>query len=98
MLGAGHAGCKGSPDNRSIGNLLQKGNLAQEGSGANSKYSTPYRGVWSDGVVQLGYKAPIKPAHEKWLIVGIPGVARRSGFEAKCAAAEAVFFVVYKTN
>jgi hypothetical protein len=54
--------------------------------------------VWSDGVVQLGYKAPIKPAHEKWLIVGIPGVARRSGFEAKCAAAEALFFVVYKTN
>ena len=40
-------------------------------------------GVWSVGVVQLGYKTPIKPAFEKCVIAGIHGMDNQYAFEPK---------------
>jgi hypothetical protein len=39
--------------------------------------------VWTLGVVQLGYKTPIKPAFEKCVIAGIHGMDNQYAFEAK---------------
>jgi hypothetical protein len=45
--------------------------------------SVAQRRVWTLGVVQLGYKTPIKPAFEKCVIAGIHGMDNQYAFEPK---------------
>src|SRR5258705_13862113 len=63
-----------------------------------SVWSVAQRGVGSDGVVQVGYKTPIKPAFEKCSTAGTHGMGSRGAFKSKRDAVAVRFSVACETN